>query len=212
MTFRHFAFFIFPTIAYFQSRIKMSPDFNAAAIYRKRLDDLFARLQILHRTSNRLSNVRLFTFLFFLALGIVVIRLGGTIGGVSVFIVGLGAFFALVVRHEKIISTIHSEDLLVKINQASLARVDGNWRKFADSGDEFVDADHSYSKDLDIFGKGSMFQWLNATGTFRGRRRLAAVLSIERFDSAEAQTRRAAIEELAPMLDRRHDFAGQSLA
>ena len=190
----------------------MSSDFNAAAIYRKRLDHLVAQLKTLHCTSNRLSNWRLLTFCIFLILGIVILKQGSTIGGVGAFTLGLGIFITLAIRHEKIISLIQGAQRLVKINQAGIARVDGDWKKFIDSGDEFIDANHSYSKDLDIFGQGSFFQWLNATGTYRGRRRLAAILSNERFDSAEAQRRRVAIEELAPMLDWRQNFAAQSLS
>jgi len=131
---------------------------------------------------------------------------------VSAFTLGLAIFIALAIRHEKIIAFIQGAQRLVKINQNNLARVDGNWKTFIDTGNEFIDANHSYSMDLDIFGQGSLFQWLNATGTFRGRRRLAAILSNERFESAAAQIRWTAIEELAPMLDWRQDFAAQSLS
>ena len=188
----------------------IASDFHADAIYQKRLDDLSVRLKTLRHMSNRYSNARFITFFSFLILGIVSITRGNTIAGIGAFVVGLGIFLPLVIRHGKIISAIDEAEKLVKINQAGLSRVDGTWRKFADSGEEFLDPDHVYSKDLDIFGQGSLFQWLNATGTFRGRRKFAALVSNARFDSVEATANHAAIEELAAILDWRQGFACQA--
>jgi hypothetical protein len=166
---------------------------------------------MLRRRSGRLSNLRLFTFVFFLGLGILLVEKFSTLTGIGAIAVGLGVFTLLVIRHEKTVAAINDTENLLSINRAGLARIDGGWKTFSDTGEEFLDPDHVYAKDLDIFGRGSLFQWLNATGTFRGRRALAEVLSNTRFSKSDALANRGAIEALAGMLDWRQNFACRSL-
>ena len=46
-------------------------------------------------------------------------------------------------------------------------------------GDEFMDVSHPWSNDLDIFGKGSLYQYMNRTITLEGARILAGILTTE---------------------------------
>jgi hypothetical protein len=187
--------------------ILMTGQFNSGTLYRKRIDDLLSRLKILHRTSNRFSNVRLVTFVFFMLLCIFLFKTGSAAVAGSALFLGLIAFISLIVLHEKVINAIKIADRMVKINRTCLARINGEWRNFSDTGEQFASAEHLYSKDLDIFGQGSLFQWINATGTFLGRKRLAEVLSNRHFDGAEAKANTGAIVELAPLLDWRQQLA-----
>ena len=45
---------------------------------------------------------------------------------------------------------------------------------FSANGEEFQDDTHPYSYDLDIFGAHSLYQYINRTHTFLGRKTLAA--------------------------------------
>lgn len=66
-----------------------------------------------------------------------------------------------------------SVDWLVR----ALARLDDRWGFGQEDGSSYVDPEHPYTQDLDVFGEGSLFQRMNACHTALGRDRLAAVLS-----------------------------------
>ena len=75
--------------------------------------------------------------------------------------------------------------LMMEINQNSIKRVDGEWKHFKDNGEEFIEENHSYAGDLDIFGRSSLFQWINAASTYLGRIRLKNMLSSPCRDKGE---------------------------
>ena len=49
---------------------------------------------------------------------------------------------------------------LIKINQIEINVLNGDLSDLRD-GDQFKDPTHFYSYDIDLFGKGSFFQYLN---------------------------------------------------
>ena len=58
----------------------------------------------------------------------------------------------------------------------ALERVRGNWAGSGVTGEEFADSEHVYSKDLNIFGEGSLFELLCTARTAIGRHGLAGYL------------------------------------
>jgi hypothetical protein len=83
---------------------------------------------------------------------------------------------------------------LAEYYETGTARLNRKWESL-DTGEFFADQDHFYSKDLDLFGQGSLFQLLCSARTQMGRETLAnwmrAPASIE-----EIRNRQAAISEL----------------
>lgn len=75
-------------------------------------------------------------------------------------------------------------------------------------GTEFIDENHPYSLDLDIFGQGSLFQFLNRSSTIFGKRRLSELLSGAFQFRKEISLRQKAVEELAGMVDLRLQYQG----
>ncbi len=67
------------------------------------------------------------------------------------------------------------------------------------SGKEFLDTDHFFSYDLDLFGDGSLFQFLNRTVTLGGKRKLADWLNHPSKEITEIENRQQAILELSQM-------------
>lgn len=65
------------------------------------------------------------------------------------------------------------------------------------NGKEFLNTDHFFSYDLDLFGEGSLFQFLNRTSTVGGRLKLADWLIKPPLDKADIEKRQDAIQELA---------------
>lgn len=71
---------------------------------------------------------------------------------------------------------------------------------FAD-GQAFIDPGHPYSHDLDLFGKGSVFQYINRCATWMGERRLA-------FDLTNIATADHSKENLLLRQQAVHELAG----
>ena len=91
-------------------------------------------------------------------------------------------------------------------HRRALARLDGTWPELPSRGDRFVDPHHLYTSDLDIFGPGSVFQWLDETATGAGEERLASWLRSP-APAPEVLKRQAAVRELAGQPDVRRDLA-----
>lgn len=126
---------------------------------------------------------------------------------------GWWAFLALVVfivavnRYLKLQAKIKYHKTYQQINDDELAFLEGT-KTFA-NGQEFQNPQHAFSYDLDLFGRNSIFQFINRTGTFLGKNQLAQDLQI--IPSKERiQHRQEAIQELATKIDFRQQF--QTLA
>ena len=104
---------------------------------------------------------------------------------------------AIWIYHLKIGDIIAHAKGLIKINQRHIDRITGEWTKFKDTGEEFVNYEHPYSYDLDIVGKKSLFQFINSTHTWSGRTQLADDLLNPAYSQAEIKERQQAISELS---------------
>lgn len=94
---------------------------------------------------------------------------------------------------------------LVEINQNERSALNRNLSPF-DPGTEFTDPHHDYSYDLDLYGTGSFFQFLNRTVTVRGKKQLSALLNQTQRTVSEISSRQEAIRELAGELSWRQNF------
>ena len=84
--------------------------------------------------------------------------------------VGFIVFALLLVVNAKL--QIEKEILVskIKINATEIAVLNGNYKNLK-PGNEFVDPNHFYSNDIDLFGIGSFFQYSNRTATDEGAKR-----------------------------------------
>jgi hypothetical protein len=87
-----------------------------------------------------------------------------------------------------------------------LARLQGRWAGAGEGGRRFLDDEHLYARDLDLFGSGSLFELLCQARTRVGEETLAAWL-LKSAPAAEVRRRQEAVRELAPMLDFRERVA-----
>ncbi len=118
----------------------------------------------------------------------------------------LALFIRFVLQHTKTVSELRRVKCLMKINQKYIDRHSGDWGTFEDLGNEFVDSDHAYSKDLDIFGSNSLFQFICCAHTFFGRKHLAGLLKNPDKSYASINERQGAVRELADQVDFCRDF------
>ncbi len=96
-------------------------------------------------------------------------------------------------------------DYLIHINQQELEMLDGDYSGF-DPGNEFVNQDHPYTHDLDIFGTGSLFQYVNRASTIFGKERLAHYFSSAISYRDEIHARQQAISELSENIEFRQQL------
>ena len=80
-----------------------------------------------------------------------------------------------------------------------------------ENGAEFADPNHAFSSDLDLFGQGSVFQYINRTVTFMGRRQLALWLTNPCLDSHEILLRQVSCRELSGNTGWRLHFAAKGI-
>ncbi|GEO20041.1 MutS-related protein [Cyclobacterium qasimii] len=91
-----------------------------------------------------------------------------------------------------------------KINESEILREKCILDEF-DTGQRFINQNHPYTSDLDVFGEHSIFQLINRTTTESGRILLAEWLS-EPAPNNEIKDRQKAIKELSQKLDWRQDL------
>ena len=100
---------------------------------------------------------------------------------IGVTIVFLMMFLILVFYHNNIFEYKKRLDLLVNINENGLKRISGQFKEFDDNGVEYLDDEHPYTNDLDVFGNNSIFQYINSTVTKGGREELVKILKREKI-------------------------------
>lgn len=119
-------------------------------------------------------------------------------------------FFAvLVVFHQKIALQKDLETKLVCVNKEEIDFLKYKTMPFAD-GVEFNDASHPYANDLDIFGKHSLYQYLNRTATYMGQTKLAKHL-LDFYTHKEIADHQLAVKELSPKIAWRQLYRAYAL-
>ena len=115
------------------------------------------------------------------------------------------AIFIAVMRYHKAIDLKRNVLLnLLNINKTESEYVEEQKLPF-EHGAEYIDFKHEYAYDLDIFGADSLFQHLNRTATFSGKKALANQL-LSQQSQVEILKNQEAIQELAKDLTWRQDF------
>ena len=115
-------------------------------------------------------------------------------------------FLWLVRRHDRVLRARDRAARAIRLYEDGLARLDDRWGEIGEPGERFRDDAHVYANDLDLFGRGSLFQLLSQARTWAGEATLASWL-IHGADETEIRRRQHAVAELAPELDVREHLA-----
>ncbi|HVR37454.1 MAG TPA: DNA mismatch repair protein MutS [Thermoanaerobaculia bacterium] len=122
-------------------------------------------------------------------------------------LIPVAVFIALLVMHERVITARRRAEAAAAFYTRGLARLDGTWIGHGVSGEEFVDEHHLFSGDLDLFGRGSIFELLCIAVTHSGRRKLASWLASPSTSVPEIVSRQEAVKELRDRVELREDVA-----
>ena len=162
----------------------------------------------LKQTTRKLAFSSLFRLMVFMGTAFLVYFFSGNINVfLTVLIVGIAIFLMLVSRHTNIKNERDRYRELIRINETEIKVLN---RQFHDlpMGTEFEDHAHPYSQDIDLFGKGSFFQYLNRTALAEGTRRLSDLLKSNDIDKIEQK--QEAVNELAEKADWRQNFSARA--
>ncbi len=166
--------------------------------YEQRLNEIGQKLG---KTKRGIAKIGVLRLMFFLALVLSVYF------GVSAhtgyfllalpFVVGFLYLIQLHLRYKDRKSILNN---ILKINKAEIKSLKHDFSAF-DAGNEYLDAAHFYTYDMDIFGTGSLFQAINRTVTYGGKNELAGWFQQESLDEKTIVQRQDAIKELSPLQD-----------
>jgi hypothetical protein len=137
-------------------------DDGPAEEYTRRLADRRAAVQRLDVFDDRIVAARMLTVVGGAATAVLVWR--GSIGGYLV-LVPLVVFGALVQYHDRIFRAGAATKRAIAFYDRGLARLADSWIGRGEPGDRFRDEEHLYANDLDLFGRGSLFELLSVART-----------------------------------------------
>ena len=171
--------------------------------YRARLEARGATHAALNASELRFSQARLGVFGL-----LVLVAVFAWLEMLSAFwlilpVVGLAV---LIQRHDRVIRARDATARAIAFYERGLARIEDRWVGGGSSGDRFADDRHLYANDLDLFGRGSLFELLSIARTRSGEDVLAAWLKTAAA-RPEIAERQQAITELTSSLEFRESIA-----
>jgi hypothetical protein len=116
------------------------------------------------------------------------------------------AFLALAIWHDRVLQALARARRAVRFYTEGLARLDDTWPGTGSTGERFLSPDHPYAADLDLFGRGSVFERLSRARIRAGEESLARWLTGPAAPE-EIRARQASVDELRYRLDLREDLA-----
>lgn len=114
-------------------------------------------------------------------------------------------FILLMVYHTRLYNKRKWQEKLQQLCENELKGLNYDFSAF-DGATDRLSGSHSFSIDLDLFGKRSFFQSINRTTTYIGNERLAEWLLSPLTDKKEIIERQKAVKELASLPSFRQDF------
>ncbi|MCQ2466129.1 MAG: hypothetical protein MJ166_01275 [Clostridia bacterium] len=173
--------------------------------FKKRNEQLGEEIKALENKNFKFSLFRLVVFLLLVAFVVLTIAVKSMM---VIFLVlaclSLVGFILLCVVHYKSNSELKFKRILRDINEEYIARVEGDFSKLKDTGDEFIIPNHDYCIDLDVFGEESLFSLLNVSESAFGRKRFSEELlngHINSRTNSEISTIQDAVHEFSNDVD-----------
>jgi hypothetical protein len=175
-----------------------------AADYRQRLTDRESHLKTLDASLSRFGTARL-------TLAAVILIAAWFAFATHSFspkwlLLGVAAFAALVIAHQAARRARGRAERAAEFYRRGLARIEDRWQGTGQHGAQFDDPHHVYASDLDLFGKGGLFELLCTVRTRMGEERLAQWLKTP-APVTEIRERHASINDLKDRTHLREELA-----
>ncbi len=161
-------------------------------VYSSALQVLKQTQALERRRETRLGYAKLAVAAFTLILAFVLLRYPSFIEFLAIPAV---VFIVLAVMQEKLIRSLRLRARSIAFYQHGLARLNDLWAGTGETGERFLDPLHPYARDLDLFGRASLFELLCTARTRAGEETLAAwLLAAAPID--EVLARQSAVHDL----------------
>lgn len=170
--------------------------------YKQQIETHSEELQNLKRKLTFSSIIRLLVFL--VACFGVYFFFGNVKIIIAVIVVTIAAFIYLVTKHSGLQYKRDLEKALIAQNEIEIEVLNRAFHHLP-SGEKYKDPLHFYSQDIDLFGLGSIFQYLNRTALESGSDFLAKLFTENKIDSIPKK--QEAIKELSEMPKWRQHFS-----
>ena len=158
----------------------------------------------LQKQKIKLTNLSVLRLLvFFLTSFGIYFSLGNPILVAIITIVGVGIFSFLLSRYLKRKEKKKLVLCKILINKTEIRVLEGDF-SFLPEGKEFLDSNHFFSHDIDLFGRHSFFQYINRTSTEIGTAELAKIISKNNILSIDKK--QEVIKELSKKVKWRQHF------
>ena len=158
----------------------------------------------LHKIKIKLTNLSVLRVLvFFFTLFGIYFSSGNPTIVTIITIVGVGIFSFLLSRYLKIKEKKKLVLCKISINKTEIRVLEGDF-SFLPEGKEFLDSNHFFSHDIDLFGSHSFFQYINRTSTEIGTAELAKIISQNNILSIDKK--QEVIKELSKKVKWRQHF------
>jgi hypothetical protein len=172
-------------------------------LYKAKKAGFSTELTTINKKYNSISFFRLLAIVFFLVSLYYYIKTSGAVF-ITLALLLFGLFIVLMRFHSKLVFQKQIKQMLLEINENEISYLERKKIPF-ENGQEFNDFHHPYAYDLDVFGEHSLFQNLNRTATFIGKKALAKQL-LTLLPNDEIVRNHKAIKELSEKLDWRQEF------
>jgi hypothetical protein len=116
------------------------------------------------------------------------------------------AYGLLAALHGRILAAKNRALTAANFYRRGIARIEDRWAGGGQTGERFRNPNHVYADDLDLFGRGCLFELLSTARLPMGENRLAGWLS-EGSPLEEVLERQQLVRELRDKLDLREDLA-----
>ncbi len=121
-------------------------------------------------------------------------------------LVPIAVFVVLAVLHGRLLRTVRLRTRAIAFYEQGLARLNGTWAGSGATGEPFLQASDPCARDLDLFGRASLFELLCTARTRAGEETLARWLIAPALPD-EVRARQAAAIELSPRLGFRESLS-----
>jgi hypothetical protein len=118
----------------------------------------------------------------------------------------VAVYAILAILHERIVRARTHAETAAAFYRAGFARMEDRWAGTGATGERFRNAQHVYADDLDLFGRGCLFELLSTARLPMGENSLAEWLRSPSPTDAILE-RQGLVAELRPRLDLREDLA-----
>ena len=149
------------------------PGDNPATVYSRRFNELLGLQATEQRQEKRLGFAKVVLALVTLISAVFFLR-NATV--LEFLLVPVAIFVFLAVLHERRLESIRLRQRAIHFYERGIARLEDRWVGTGETGERFLEPNHPYARDLDLFGRGSLFELICTARTRSGEETLAAWL------------------------------------